>query len=137
MFTFKIKDESHELHTVEQARMVHDLLAGDPDADVHPCTWLVERTHVFDGGEEWGVEYDDRIEDCGALAVFHRDGFNCVAGHEHTNDEARQRQNWEYAADAYDAAVIMAGGRAFRPMSATAEPIDEREIVQVARALGI
>lgn len=84
------------------------------------CTWLVETR----------IEGELYVSECGAEAWYDSDRFECANGHSHVNTEARLREGWDYAEDAYDAAVISLGGRTYRPMTA-ATGIDEREVARV------
>jgi len=126
MFTYR----GQTLAYVSDARDFEKALAL-PGAALSTCTWWVERV-AFD--------FDDLpmavTEDCGAPSVEHDDGFVCLAGHEHTSMEAAWRQGFGYAEDAYDAAVITAGGRDVRPMGARTH-IDPAEVAHVRAGLGI
>lgn len=117
--------------TVAVARLFSTLTALAPE--LGRCSWMVERV-IYIGDDEEGYEQDVRIEECGAEAVFHNNGFHCTAGHEHTSMEARERAGWDYAEDAYDAAVITKGGREFRPMG-PGTFIDPHEVAHVMAAI--
>ncbi len=110
--------------------------AAAPDADgrlTGGCTWAVERTTWVDD-PEFGPEPWTRIEDCGAEVAHTDDRWECAAGHAHVSAEARDREGWDYAEDAYDAAVIASGGRTPVPATpgATWTPT---EVAQLAGAL--
>ena len=120
MFTFA----GRQFRTVDAARLflTAAALGLHPDGP-HACQWVVQ-TNDYD-------EDGDRIQfDCGAEVIAHDNGWECTAGHEHTTTEARQAQGWEYAEDAYDAAVIARGGRRYRPM-APGTYLDPAEVARV------
>jgi len=87
-------------HDVGIVRACHD------GATISPCDDL-----VLDVDED-----GPRAVPCEAEAAFTKTGFWCTNGHEHTDAENRLMQGWDYAEDAYDAGVIMAGARTPRPM---------------------
>ena len=84
--------------------------------DVVPCTWLVERWYpvvYFPDGDSYDpCEEGPIVEECGADAIFRADdsGWDCVAGHEHTDAQARWEQGWDYAEDDGEARRLAANG---------------------------
>ncbi len=117
--------------TVDIARLVillgwTHVPAAAPDAHgntVGGCTWMVNYIPEPMYCEETGdVDYYDDptplVRDCGAESAYSDDRFRCAAGHEHVSAETRDREGWDYAEDAYDAAVIAKGGRLPVPMGA-------------------
>jgi hypothetical protein len=90
-------------HAVEMVKACH---AGDT---IRPCSDLVEI---------W-TEDGPQVVECGEDAAFHHgaggSGFRCTAGHAWVDMATRNREGWEYADDDHDAAVILAGGRDYRP----------------------
>jgi hypothetical protein len=113
--------------------------AAAPDADgrlVGGCTWMVEYCPEPIVCDETGeVDFWDDpqlpIRDCGAEVAYNDDRWECAAGHEHTSAEARDREGWDYAADAYDAAVIGRGGKLVVPAGPTTY-IDPYEVAHIA-----
>lgn len=68
------------------------------------------------------------VVECDAIATIRPDGsgFDCKAGHEHTNAQARQEQGWDYAEDALEAAYLAKHGtepRQLRDGSPWTEPL--------------
>jgi hypothetical protein len=130
----------HRFETVTIARLVlllgwTHVPAAAPDADgrvVGGCTWTVVRGGWIGGGDEddWAPEYVERVEDCGTEVAYDEHHWVCAAGHENTSAEARQAEGWDYAEDAYDAAVIAKGGRTPVPMG-PATYWDDREAAQI------
>jgi len=59
---------------------------------------------------------ESAVMECPGLRWVTERGSECEYGHEHTDQETRQREGWDYAEDAFDAAVIGRGGRDYRPM---------------------
>lgn len=125
--------DGRPFHTVAAARLFSTLAALGLGPITGTCQWAVERAtwvHDEDGPELW-----ERVEDCGAETIYHDEGWQCVAGHEHTTMEARERGGWDYAGDAHDAAVIMRGGREARPMGPRTV-IDPHEVARAFAAIG-
>lgn len=120
-------------YTVAAARLFADADARGLAPLTGTCNWLVDRTRLI-GDEEYGWEFDTRVEDCGAEAVFHDEGWECTAGHEHTVMEVREAQGWDYAGDEYDAAVIERGGRRAVPVGPTVV-LDERVVAHLAASI--
>lgn len=115
--------------TVDIARLVilfgwTHVPAAAPDANgrlVGGCNWMVEYVPepIYNPDTDDMEFYDDPtplIRDCGAEVAYDDDRWRCAAGHEHVSAEARDREGWDYAEDAYDAAVIAEGGRLPVPM---------------------
>lgn len=80
------------------------------------CNWLVALVNPEDG-EECAAE-------CGGLAWFLPDdrGYTCEHGHDHVNDEVRQREGWDYAADPGEAGLL--AGRGIQPVAMDGGGID-------------
>lgn len=91
------------------------------------CTFLVPNAYY---------DFDDQpvVGDCGAEAAYDNDHFVCANGHEHTSMQARHDAGWDYAEDAYDAAVISRGGKDYRPVGPNTH-IDSREVADLMRAI--
>lgn len=129
--------EGQRFTTVAIARLVliegwtHVPAAADGQGG---CTWMVDRSGWCDGGDDWPAEWVERITECGAELAYTDDRWVCAAGHEHVSAEAREREGWDYAEDAYDAAVISAGMREYRPMG-PGTFIDQNEVAHVMREL--
>jgi hypothetical protein len=123
-FTF----QGQTFDTVADARWLAAKLAAGYSLGDKGCDWLIERRE-FDGMDvaEW-------IAECGAVLVYTDDRWECLAGHEHVSMQAREREGWDYAEDAYDAAVITQGGRAAVPMG-PGTYIDPAEVEQARRAI--
>lgn len=98
------------------------------------CNWLVERTFVFEGDDDYPTEVETRVVDCGAEAAYTDDRWVCAAGHEHVSMEAQEREGWAYAEDDYDAAVIARGGRTPVPMGPNTH-IDEQAAARIMATL--
>ena len=100
------------------------------------CTWTVEHAGFVGGddGDGWPAEWMEWRADCGAELAYNDDRWVCAVGHEHVSAEARERVGWDYAEDAYDAAVITLGGREARPMG-PGTFIDQREVAHAMAAL--
>ena len=116
--------------TVTIARLV--ILLGwthVPAGDRGACSWLIE-DHYRDA-DGWP---EVQVVECGAEIAYSDDQWVCAAGHEHTSMEARERAGWDYAADAYDAAVISRGGRTPVPAGPNTY-IDPTEVAHVLAAL--
>jgi hypothetical protein len=117
--------DPHTHDTADIARARQD------GATIAACTWLVERRYL---------DCDDLpatvIEECGAEAAYTDHQFWCAAGHEHTDAETRLADGWDYAEDAYDSAVITAGGRTYRP-AGSGPSIDPAEVAHVRNVLGV
>jgi hypothetical protein len=73
--------------------------------DVWPCSWLIEAALATGDPDE---PYYPGIVECGAPTRMRADGsgYDCANGHEHTTAEARCEQNWDYAEDAGEAALL-------------------------------
>lgn len=59
---------------------------------------------------------ESAVMECQGLRWITPRGSECEFGHEHTDAETRDREGWDYAEDAFDAAVIGRGGRDYAPM---------------------
>lgn len=64
------------------------------------------------------------VIECDAIATIRSDGsgFDCEAGHEHTNAQARQEQGWEYAEDFGEAEQLAKAGVEPRTMTGQVWP---------------
>jgi hypothetical protein len=93
--------------------------------DLWPCSWVIR-----DG---WTEDGERHLRDCGELAWERADGgWKCEAGHEYTPSEVRAREGWDYAGDAYDAAVLREGGKEWRSAGPTTH-IEGSEIERARR----
>ena len=74
-----------------------------------PCSWLVEAALATGDPDE---PFYPAIVECGAPARYRADGtgYDCEAGHEHTDAQARQAQGWDYAGDDGEALLLARAG---------------------------
>lgn len=105
-------------HAVATVRSCYD------GAEIRPCDDLVQIL-----GEDGPM-----IIECGEEATWTDRGFTCSGGHSHVLCDVRRAEGWEYAEDAYDAAVIGKGGRDFVPMGPNTH-IDSGEVAHIMRTL--
>jgi hypothetical protein len=110
----------------------------DCDTD-HRSAWGARRCHE---GAEMGA-CDDLVSfvtedgvtaiECGHERAMTDTGWTCAAGHGYVPTDVREAQGWDYADDAYDAAVIIVGGRDAVPYGSA--DIDPGEVVQIMTTL--
>jgi hypothetical protein len=80
-----------------------------------PCSWMMEVALATGDPHE---PYYQGIIECGAPTYLRPDGtgYDCELGHEHTYEQARQTQGWDYASDAGEAALLAKYGTEPREM---------------------
>jgi hypothetical protein len=85
------------------------------------CGWQYEGAIATGDPDE---PYYRGIVECDAIATIRPDGsgFDCEAGHEHTNAEARQEQGWEYCSDQGEADQLARAGVEPRTMAGQVWP---------------
>lgn len=103
------------------------------------CNWVITYVPEVTYDDETGEAYfwDDPelpTRDCGAEAAYTDGRWVCAAGHGHVSAEARDRENWDYCEDEWDAAVVSRAGKRVVSMGPHTV-IDEREAARIMASL--
>jgi hypothetical protein len=96
--------------------VLHCYVAAGKIENLFICGWQYEGAIATGDPDE---PYYRGVVECDAIATIRADGsgFDCTAGHEHTNAQARWEQGWDYAEDAMEAAYLAKYGTEPRTMA--------------------